>query len=821
MEFHPVQSSNTYALVILPLALPYQYTYYVPEELLEKIQVGVRVEVQFGPKRLYAGIVMALTDESPSYKIKPILSVIDDVPVVIPTQLQFWEWLAEYYNCTLGEVMNAAMPNNLKLSSETTICLSPLFDGDYLGLSGNEYLIAEALSIQNELTLDQVKDILQVKTIYPLIRSMLDKRVIYLKEDLEEKYKPKIVTEVLLAEPYVSNQLLLKEAFDKLSKSNRQEETLIAFLQLKRSQSFIRKEELYKMAKADLGVINAMVKKGIFEIRQREVSRMGSYEEETIDAGEMSEQQTRALAETKAHFATKNVTLLHGVTGSGKTRVYVELIKEAIARGEQVLYLLPEIALTTQVVERLQKFFGQEVAVYHSRLSDNERVEVWNSTRKGKSLVLGARSALFLPFPNLKLIIVDEEHDPSFKQQEPNPRYHGRDAAIFLASQAGAKVLLGTATPSIETYANAKAKKYGLVNMPERFGGLQLPEIQIVDLKAEAKERGMQSHFSNALLTAIRETLERGEQVILFQNRRGYAPVYKCVTCDWNQECIHCDVSLTYHKAQNNLKCHYCGYHTKLPSSCPACGNKQLILEGFGTEKVEDELQIYLPEAKIGRMDFDTVRTKNAHAQIINDFEEGRLQILVGTQMVTKGLDFEKVGLVGILSADQLLKFPDFRASERAFQLMTQVSGRAGRKHRRGKVLIQTSNVAHPVIQDVLENDFLRFFEREMHERQEYFYPPYFRLIRISLKHKKPEVLNKAAQIYQNYLYPKLGDRLRGPAMPYVSRVRSYYLLDFMIKLERKPQLIKQTKTWLKEAEHHLLSEQGYSSVRIAVDVDP
>ncbi|HQU60552.1 MAG TPA: primosomal protein N', partial [Saprospiraceae bacterium] len=490
---------------------------------------------------------------------------------------------------------------------------------------------------------------------------------------------------------------LLEEAFELCSRSTRQVEALMAYVQLSRKLEFVRRQDIYQAANVDATVLNALAKKEIFELYDREVSRLGGYEEETVDADHLSEQQLQAISETKDQFKNKNVLLLHGVTGSGKTRIYIELIQEAINRGEQVLYLLPEIALTTQIISRLEKVFGNQIAVYHSRLNNNERVELWNSVLKGKPVVLGARSALFLPFRKLGLIVVDEEHDSSYKQYEPNPRYNARDAAIYLAQLHGAKTLLGTATPSLESYFNAKSKKYGLVAMSERFGGLEMPQIVVADAKQELKERKLQSHFTTALLDELKATLERGEQAILFQNRRGYAPTYRCTTCDWHSECIHCDVSLTYHKFHNNLKCHYCGYTTKLPDACPACGSKTLTLKGFGTEKIEDELKIYLPNAKIGRMDLDTVRGKNAHAKIINDFEEGRIDILVGTQMVTKGLDFERVGVVGVLSADQLLQFPDFRAGERAFQLMLQVSGRAGRKHRQGKVVIQAFNTTHPV----------------------------------------------------------------------------------------------------------------------------
>lgn len=815
-------ATDVYVEVILPLAIPKAYTYSVPEELVKEIGFGLRVEVQFGRNRLYTALVINTAAHSPeAYRPKPILSVIDERPIIKPAQLKLWRWIADYYCCTLGEVMNAALPANFKLSSETRLTLSPFFQDDYKELDDKEYLIAEALMIQNEISIEDVRGILGQKTIYPIVKRLLDKKVIYLKEDLKNKYKPKKVMCVRLQEPFASQPELLNEAFEALARSTRQVEALMAYVQLSKRQPFVRRPDICKMAKVDSSVIHGAVKKGVFELYERQISRLGGYEEETVEARELSEQQKRALKEIEECFVEKQVVLLDGVTGSGKTRVYVELMKAALQKGEQVLYLLPEIALTTQITSRLQKLFGDDIVVYHSRFSNNERVEMWNSILDGKPAALGARSALFMPFQKLGLVIVDEEHDPSFKQNDPNPRYNGRDAAIYLASLHGAKVVLGTATPSIESYQNALTGKYGLVKMPERFGGMQLPETTIVDAKAELLQRKMQSHFTTHLIEELKSALGRGEQAILFQNRRGYAPTYRCNTCNWVSECIHCDVSLTYHKFQNFLKCHYCGYNTQLPKACPACGDRQLKLQGFGTEKIEDELKIYLPKAKISRMDFDTVRTKNALVKIINDFEERRIDILVGTQMVTKGLDFENVGVVGILSADQLMHFPDFRANERAFQLMLQVSGRAGRKHKRGKVLIQAFNTAAPVLTDVLNNDFKTFFEREILERRQFRYPPFHRLIRITLKHKKPKVLQEGTKVFDHFIKARLGEWVVGPAAPYVSRVRSYYLMDFMVKLERNSYKIKHAKEVIWEAIYHLQQSEGLSGVRVSVDVDP
>lgn len=819
---HPT-TTHTFVQVILPLAVPKPYTYAVPKELLTSIQFGIRVEVQFGKSKLYSGIVIDILQEAPeNQKPKPIISVLDEEPIIDERQLKLWNWLSKYYCCTLGEVMNAALPANLKLSSETRLVLSPLFDDDFTGLSDKEYMITEALSIQNEISIDDVRKILDQKTVYPLIKKLLERKILYLKEDLQKKYKPKKIGCVRLQEPYRSNPAKINQAFQIIgTRSTRQVDALMAYYQISRTQNIIRRQEIYKKANADSSVLKALEKKGIFELYEREVNRVAGYEDEIIEKFELAEQQTNALTHLKDIFKEKNVALLHGVTGSGKTRVYIELIQEVIERGGQVLYLLPEIALTAQIVTRLQKIFGDKIAIYHSRLNNNERVEMWKSVLKNRPIVLGARSGVFLPFSNLELIIVDEEHDPSFKQVDPNPRYNGRDAATVLGNIHNAKVLLGTATPSLETYFNAKINKYGLVEMPNRFGGIEMPETVIVDAKDELKKQTLQSHFTSVLLEELKQALERGEQAILFQNRRGYAPTYRCLTCGWHSECVHCDVSMTYHKFRNNLKCHYCGYQTNLPNECPACASKQLTLKGFGTEKIEDELKIYLPNAKIARMDFDTVRSKNAHAKIINDFEEKRIDILVGTQMVTKGLDFDNVGIVGVLSADQLTQFPDFRASERAFQLMTQVSGRAGRKKKQGKVIIQAFNPSHPVLREVFDNDFAAFFTRESMERKSFQYPPYHRLIKITLKHKKPQTLNDATKIYTNLLKSKMGSWVIGPAIPYVSRVRTFYLMDFMIKLDRDARKIAFAKKTIWDAMLELKGMRGMSGVRVNIDVDP
>lgn len=822
-EEHFIAKTNTFVEVILPVATPKPtYTYYVDEAHLDRVQFGVRVEIQFGKNKLYSGIVAEIHHDLPSsHQPKAIVNVMDDEPIINQTQLQLWKWIASYYACTLGEVMNAALPANLKLSSETRLLLNPEYGDDFSELNDREYLIAEALTIQAELKIEDVRKIIGQYTVYPLIKRLLEEGVLYLKEEMLEKYKPKKVKCVRLAVPYRNQSELLDEAFSKLSRSNKQVEILMAYIQESRKEGDVSKVKIQEIAGVDSSVAKAVEQKGIFEFYEKEISRISKYGKDLDAITALSDQQIKALTELKDQFKEKNVVLLHGVTGSGKTRVYIEVIQAALARGEQVLYLLPEIALTTQIILRLQKMFGDKIAVYHSKLNSNERVEVYKSAAAGAPILIGPRSTLFLPFRSLKWVIVDEEHDGSYKQHDPNPRYHGRDTAIYLAHLHGAKVLLGTATPAVETFHHAKTGKYGLVTMNERFGGSVLPKLEIIDLKEQTKKQQMQSHFSLPMIQGIKTTVAAGKQVILFQNRRGYSPTLRCESCAWASECVHCDVTLTYHKHTNKLQCHYCGYSKDIPKECPACGSAKLHMQGFGTEKVEDDLKVYLPELRISRLDLDTVRGKNALLNIIQDFEERRVDVMIGTQMVTKGLDFENVGLVGVLNADMTLSYPDFRASERGYQLLTQVSGRSGRGKERGTVMVQAYDTNHPVLGEIGTSDYESFFAREIGERQAFKYPPYYRLIKVTLKHKKPSVLNTAAKMYAHFLRKQLGDRVIGPAIPGVSRIRGYYLLDIMIKLELNAKLISFAKETLHAAAQDVHGERGYSTVRINVDVDP
>lgn len=812
-----------YADIILPLALPKRtYTYSVPADLESVIAPGQRVEVPFGQSKLYSGIVDKVHDIYPGHRVKDVISVLDELSFIALDQLRLWDWISGYYCCTMGEVMLAALPGNMKLSSETKIMLNPDYGDDLSELSAEEYLIAEALHLQSEISIEDARKILNKKTVLPVIQRLLHRGILFLREELQEKYKPKKLMAVRWCEPYRSNPEAIKNVFD-VVKSEQQQQVLMAYLQLSRTEPYIGRRALLKKAGTSDSPLVTLAKNEILEIYEREVSRTADYQAELTGNGTLSPQQSTALSEINRHFREgRRVTLLQGVTGSGKTQVYTELIRETLLQGGQALYLLPEIALTTQIVSRLQKVFGGDVSIYHSKVNANERVEVWKKAAAGQPVILAARSGLFLPFKNLQLIIVDEEHDPSFKQYEPAPRYHARDTAIYLAHLYGANVLLGSATPSVESWYNAHSGKYGMVEMKERFGGLQMPELEAVDLRVQYKKKLMHGMFSATLLEAMKTALEKGEQVILFQNRRGYAPALQCQTCGWTSMCNNCDVSLTYHKHHHRLRCHYCNFQTEVPETCPACGSGKLTMMGFGTEKIEDELKILIPEARIARMDLDTAGTRNNLINLLNDFEEKEIDILVGTQMVTKGLDFDNVALVGVMSADQLVRFPDFRSGERGFQLITQVAGRAGRKNKRGKVLIQAYDPAHPVIAEVLKGDYTLFVERELRERQEFKYPPYLRLIHVTVQHKDDKITAAAAAWLAASLRDKLGPaRVLGPVLPAIPRIRNYFQQHIMLKLEKNTDIIVNSKRLIKHMNEVLVGKKGWSQVRVVIDVDP
>ncbi len=820
-----------FADIIIPLAIPKRYTYRVPQEMNKVIHVGHRVIVQFAASRLYTGIVGAVHERPPqNYEAKYILELPDNHVCVNEKQLELWKWLADYYLCSEGEVMNAALPSGLKLSSETVIALHPDFEGDISNLTDIEVKIVEALENNTTMKLSDIIVVTERKTIDKVIGDLVKKNVLIRHEELKEKFKPKLEDFIELAEKYEEEQL--EKVFDSLKRAEKQSELLVAFLNLSgryQGEEFsVKKSALLKVVPAASAALNALVKKNIFRIETLETGRLKDIGSAKNPELTLSDEQQTAIESIQKHFEEKDVVLLHGVTGSGKTEIYMRLIDETLKAGKQALYLLPEIALTAQITSRLQKKFGNAVSVYHSRLGDNERVEVWNKVHKSQvtnhksepQLILGARSALFLPFTNLGLVIVDEEHDSSFKQYDPAPRYNARDSAIVLSRIHNAKTILGSATPSIESYCNAEINKYGLVSLKGRYSGVMMPEIFVADIKEAKKRKLMKSNFSPMLLENMELALANKEQVILFQNRRGYSPVLECNTCAWAQHCINCDVTLTYHKYNNNLRCHYCGYTEKVPVTCPACGDTALQAKGFGTEKIEEEIGIYFSKAKVARMDWDTTRGKYAHQQLIESFEERNIDILVGTQMLTKGLDFDNVGLVGILNADGMLNFPDFRAHERSYQLMAQVSGRAGRKQKRGKVIIQTHDPEKFIIQQVITNNYEAMYASEMNERKSFAYPPFYRLVEITVKHKNVDVLNTACGFISFEGKKAFDKNLLGPEFPLVSRIKGLYLKTFMLKIEREiaPSGIKEK---LREIITQLKLKKEFSRVIVSVDVDP
>ncbi|MBC9913988.1 replication restart helicase PriA [Chitinophaga varians] len=809
-----------YADVILPLALPKNYTYSVPESMEHALQPGSRVAVQLGKQKKYAGIVKAVHEQAPAYKTKSLLDMLDKDPVVYPTQLAFWSWIGSYYMCSEGEVLNAALPAHLKLSSETLLLYNDAYGDDFTALDDDEYLIAEALHIRKELRIEEVQLILDKSEVYSVIKKLIEKKVCLIYEELKEVYREKKENFVQLHTDYHDEEQLAA-LFNDMGRAPKQMELLLAYLHLQKTEGNVKQNDLLKKSGATTAQLKGLVDKNILWIEKRTVDRIRTGKVDAQIDFSLSPSQEVALHAIRRHFEDKQVTLLHGVTSSGKTQIYVKMMEECLASGRQVLYLLPEIALTAQIITRLQKHFGSSIAIYHSRFSNNERVEIWNKVKNGDvQIVLGARSSLLLPFRDLGLIILDEEHDASYKQQDPAPRYHARDAAIYYASLFKAKVLLGSATPALESYYNAQQGKYGLVELNERFGGIQMPAIEVVDIKQEMAEKTMDGNFTQALKTAITQSLTEKKQVILFQNRRGYAPFLLCTTCGWIPHCKQCDVSLTYHRNQDKLHCHYCGTRYPYVYTCEACGSQSLIPKSFGTEKIEDDLQQLFPEARIARMDVDSIRNKDSHNKMIRLLEEQEIDILVGTQMVVKGLDFDNVNLVGILSADSLLSYPDFRVNERAFQLMEQVSGRAGRKHGMGKVLIQASNTRHPILHFVKEHDYKSMYEAEIAERQQFGYPPFFRVLKLTLRHKNQQVVEQAAQILASWLQPHIGAQLVGPAAPLVARVRNNYLQEMLIKLPRDGRVIAHVKQVLREFFVQLLAEKRFRSVVIVPDVD-
>lgn len=810
-----------YCDVIIPISLPNTYTWEVPEHIQNTIQIGIRVEVSLRNKK-YAGIVKRIHHKKPElFQPKPIINILDENPILYPIQLQFWEWMAQYYLCSEGEVMQAALPAHLKLSGESIVIWNEGFEMDSTQLTDDEFLVAEALEIRKELRLQEIQQILSSNHVYPVIKKLIDKKVCFIWETLQEKYRHKTETYITL-QPQYQAEADLEKLLNEWNKAPKQLELLLAYIHLSETEGEVTQSNLLKKSGATAAQLKALIEKGIVQAQKRSVDRIRQLPQNIYIDFTLSIAQQQALNSIQKNWEEKQVCLLHGVTSSGKTQIYIQLIKEAIDAGRQILYLLPEIALTAQIIRRLQKNLGGYIAVYHSKFNANERVEIWNKVKNGEiAVVLGARSALMLPFKNLGLIIVDEEQDSSFKQQDPAPRYQARDAAIFFASLCKAKVLLGSATPSIETYYNCKQGKYGLVELLERFGDVALPKIQIVDIKKAMAEQKGKVAFSAALVNQLQQTLIEKKQAIIFQNRRGYSPYLMCQTCGWIPQCKHCAVTLTYHKAKNTLVCHYCGSNYPVMQTCVVCGSHAFTQKNFGTEKIEELLAEALPTAKIARMDLDSVKGKNDHDTLIKQFEQHKIDILVGTQMVVKGLDFENVQLVGIIDADSILNFTDFRVNERAFQLMEQVSGRSGRKDGNGIVLVQVSNTHHPVLAFVQQHQYEALYQFEIESRKVYHYPPYSRLIKLIFKHKDNPIAKQASFAMLQLLDPTFHPYINGPAVPVIERIRNQYIWEILLKLPKNQTIISQCKQAIMQYSGTIQAQKQFRSVQIIVDVDP
>ncbi|AOW19541.1 primosomal protein N' [Urechidicola croceus] len=805
---------------MLPIPLPKLFTYRITEAESQFLKLGMRVAVEFGKSKIYTALVYEIHQIAPtSYEAKDIHQILDETPIVNAIQLQHWKWISEYYMCTLGDVFRAALPSAFLLESETSILKNNAFTAEN-ELSNEEFLIFEALNHNSELNVSQVINILNKKTVFPILKDMLEKKAVVIKERIYEQYKPKLIKYVRLNAQYTSEKL--NELLESLSRAKKQREAILTYFQLESStKKPIKFSDLEVESGTSSAVIKALVEKEIFEEYFIQTDRI-NYTGETNKLKSLNEYQRVAFNEIKNSFEEKQVTLLHGITSSGKTEIYAELIQEKLKEGKQILYLLPEIALTTQLITRLQNYFGVKVSVFHSKYSMNERVEVWNNVLDNKSkaqIVLGARSSLFLPFSNLGLIIVDEEHETSYKQFDPAPRYHARDAAVVLANIHSAKVLLGSATPSIESYQNAKEGKYGFVELMRRHGNVLLPEIELVDIKEKHRKKRMKGHFSDRLLMLINEALEEKEQVILFQNRRGFSPIIECETCGISPQCPNCDVSLTYHKFKNELRCHYCGFHQAMQYKCGACGSEKLNNKGFGTEQIELEIKELFPDVKVGRMDLDTTRGKYGYQKIIGQFQAQEIDVLVGTQMLSKGLDFSNVSLVGVLNADNMLNFPDFRAHERSFQMLLQVSGRAGRDKKRGKVAIQTYNPYHQILQQVSTNDYSQMFKEQLNDRWQFHYPPFYRMIRITLKHRDFNKVDTGAQWLGKSLTNVFKEHVLGPTTPSVSRVRNEYIRILIIKIPPK-QSLKTTKEHILKIKNVFQAVKDFRPIKFIIDVD-
>ncbi|HTG65701.1 MAG TPA: primosomal protein N' [Flavobacterium sp.] len=810
--------------VILPLALAKTFTYSVSEAEYHYIQKGMRLAVPFGKSKIYTALAIDLHQNKPAlYDAKEIHQILDEKPIVTENQIKHWQWIASYYMCAIGDVYRGAMPSALLLENETLITQKANVFVDESQLTDDEFLIYQALQQQSSLKVQDIIGILNKKNIFPVIQKLIDKNVLVLQEEMQENYKPKLVRYIRLHSNYESSEGL-NDLLEVLKNANKQKEIVLTYFQLSASEKKkpISVKKLVETSNSTSSVVKALIDKEIFEEYLLQHDRVNFTGVSNDSQLQLSQAQQKAFEEIKSSFQEKEVCLLHGVTSSGKTEIYIKLIEDYLATGKQILYLLPEIALTTQLVTRLQAHFGNKVAVFHSKYNNNERVEVWNQVLQNSEkaqIVIGARSALFLPFSNLGFIIVDEEHEQTFKQVDPAPRYHARDASIVLASFFKAKVLLGSATPSLESYYNATTAKYGLVEIKARYGNVMMPEIELVDLKDKYFRKRMTGHFSDVLIEGITTALSLGEQVILFQNRRGYSPLLECMTCGHVPQCHQCDVSLTYHKHKNQLRCHYCGYSIAKPTNCHSCSGIDLTTKGFGTEQIQQELIQLFPERKIGRMDQDTTRGKFGFEKIIDSFKNREIDIMVGTQMLAKGLDFDNVSLVGIMNADNMLYHPDFRAFERSYQTMTQVAGRSGRSEKQGKVIIQTFNPDHNTIQQVTNNNYLGMYKEQLYDRLIYKYPPYFRIIRITLKHREFDKLKEGSMWLYQVLSQHLSIPVLGPEEPAINRIRNEYLRTIMIKIPQDLSILSTKKT-IQKILNSFDAVPQYRAIKVSLNVD-
>jgi len=816
-----------YVDVILPLPLANTFTYSVPDEWADVVRIGMRVVVPFGKKKMYTAVVYLVHTITPTiYEAKDIVCLLDNEPILRRPQLKFWEWISSYYQAFLGDVYQAAVPAGLKLESETRVCINPDFEAETV-LSEKEEKVLMVLSEGKPVTITELNKVTEMRDVMPTLNKLLEKGAVEISEELADKFRVKTETFIKLTAE-ATQEDNLRKIFDDLSRAKKQLEVLMMYIDFSKclipnKQREVTRKDLLDKSGASSTVLNGLIERGVLETYLKEIGRLDVSEVQTSEVYPLNEFQQTAFNQIEKQFIEKQVILLHGVTSSGKTELYIHLINKALTEGKQVLYLVPEIALTTQLTTRLKRIFGKRLGVYHSKFSDAERVEIWNNILNDKTydVIIGVRSSVFLPFRQLGLIIVDEEHESSYKQYDPAPRYHARNAAIVLASMHGAKTLLGTATPAIETYFNAQNGKYGFVELNQRHEEMALPEILVVDTKEAYRKKQMESHFTPLLLEKIAKALGNHEQVILFQNRRGYAPYIECKACAYVPHCKNCDVSLTVHKSFNTLTCHYCGYTEPIPTTCPKCGTAgSLSTKGFGTEKIEDEILEIFPEARVSRMDLDTTRSKKSYEKIISDFEQQKVDILIGTQMVSKGLDFERVSLVGILNADNMLNFPDFRAHERAYQLMAQVSGRAGRKNKRGTVILQTTTTEHPIIGQVIRNDYQAMYNTQCDERKLFKYPPYFRMIQIVLRHRDSKILNQASARMATDLRAVFGNRVLGPNIPSVSRIQNLYIKHILLKFEVEASAEK-AKDILRQITNQVIAEPKFKSLWVNLDVDP